>query len=32
MLEVIDHPLKVGAALESGRIRELRWRARRSTP
>jgi len=24
MLEVIDHPLKVGAALESGRIRELR--------
>jgi len=24
MLEVIDHPLKAGAALESGRIRELR--------
>ena len=24
MLEIIDHPLKADAALESGRIRELR--------
>ena len=24
MLDVIDHPLKAGGALESGRIRELR--------